>query len=130
MIPFDLQRFDSGKLKASERIETLGLDALFKSGLEREAGALVLARLYSRLVARKIMSDLPGLADHDQFRKDGESILNIYITNLTSSLTDDKDIFWVRLITSHQFIYLSMIYHLGTGIPSSDPTSSGNLRIR
>ena len=48
MIPFDLGRFDTGDTKASMRIESLGKEVLSKSGLEREAGALVLARLYSR----------------------------------------------------------------------------------
>jgi hypothetical protein len=48
MIPFDLRRFDSVDGRAAERTERLGKGALGSSGLEREAGALVLARLYSR----------------------------------------------------------------------------------
>jgi hypothetical protein len=48
MIPFDLQRFDTGDYKAADRIESLGIEALPKPGLESEAGGLVLARLYSR----------------------------------------------------------------------------------
>lgn len=55
LLPFDLARFNAPATSSSieeesvaKQIEKLGLDALPTSGLEREASALLLARLYSR----------------------------------------------------------------------------------
>ena len=54
MIPFDLSRFDEVLLpdgdqkSTSQRLETLATGYLDRAGLEREAAALVLSKLYER----------------------------------------------------------------------------------
>lgn len=55
MIPFDLAKFDTDKpsekavSKTGKRIERLALGHLPKAGLEREAAATLLSKLYMRL---------------------------------------------------------------------------------
>ena len=50
MIPFDLEQFDETDRagETAEKLESLGRKHLNNAGLEREAAAILLARLYVR----------------------------------------------------------------------------------
>ena len=68
MIPFDLEQFDETDRagETAEKLESLGKKHLNNAGLEREAAAILLARLYVRYASSFVY---PG-AELDSCRKD------------------------------------------------------------
>ena len=52
MLPFDLSQFDelAGSDKTAQDLENIAKSHLGKAGVEREAAAIMLARLYGRYI--------------------------------------------------------------------------------
>ncbi|KAH9942878.1 ARM repeat-containing protein [Amylocystis lapponica] len=110
MIPFDLEQFDERDSvgETAEKIETVGKSYLGKAGIEREAAAILLSRLYMR----KDMSAkfLPFLQwSISTVRTSSDPFPMIGVLHISCEVTKSGS---VEQITSHSALLLEVVHTL------------------